>query len=258
MRHDTISARFLTSRSLHERPRADKTQRRQPQVWQRAFLARRYDFPCPTLKARRSCRKSRFPRRSLEADNMAGHIGIVACSAEGAALCYRTICTEAPHEMDEHNHPEITMHTYPLASYMIPIRAGRWEEVGRLMLASARKVAQAGAEFAICPDNTIHHVRSHRTAPGPGLRRGRAGLHGDSSDHRARQESVADVGFDSLARPCSPAASSRQRLTEVTRLQAAFRCSRSGRRHGGAPAGRGLAMPPFVGCPPKPRPRIRA
>ncbi len=27
---------------------------------------------------------------------MTKHIGIVACSAEGAALCYRTICTEAP------------------------------------------------------------------------------------------------------------------------------------------------------------------
>jgi len=89
---------------------------------------------------------------------MARHIGIVACSAEGAALCYRTICTEAPHEMGEHNHPEITMHTFPLATYMVAIRAGRWEEVGRLMLASAHKVAQAGADFAICPDNTIHQA----------------------------------------------------------------------------------------------------
>ena len=25
---------------------------------------------------------------------MAAHIGIVACSAEGAALCYRTLCME--------------------------------------------------------------------------------------------------------------------------------------------------------------------
>lgn len=37
---------------------------------------------------------------------MAKHIGIVACSAEGAALCYRTICAEAPKEMGEHTHPE--------------------------------------------------------------------------------------------------------------------------------------------------------
>jgi aspartate racemase len=89
---------------------------------------------------------------------MAKHIGIVACSAEGAALCYRTICSEAPHRMGEHSHPEITMHTHPLSDYMVHIRAGDWEKVADLMLSSARKVAQAGADFAICPDNTIHQA----------------------------------------------------------------------------------------------------
>jgi aspartate racemase len=89
---------------------------------------------------------------------MTKHIGIVACSAEGAALCYRTICTEAAQFLGEHNHPEITMHTYPLSDYMVPIKQGRWEQVAQIMLASAQKVAQAGAEFAICPDNTIHQA----------------------------------------------------------------------------------------------------
>lgn len=89
---------------------------------------------------------------------MASHIGIVACSAEGAALCYRTICAEAPREMGEHCHPEISMHTHPLSAYMTHIRAGRWDQVGRLMLSSARKVAAAGAQFAVCPDNTIHQA----------------------------------------------------------------------------------------------------
>ena len=89
---------------------------------------------------------------------MAKHIGIVACSAEGAALCYRTICAEAPREMGEHCHPEITMHTYPLSEYMIHIRAGVWEEVANLMLSSAHKLAGMGADFAICPDNTIHQA----------------------------------------------------------------------------------------------------
>jgi aspartate racemase len=89
---------------------------------------------------------------------MAKHIGIVACSAEGAALCYRTICSEAPQEMGEHRHPEITMHTHPLSDYMVYIRAGDWKKVAGLMLSSARKVAQAGADFAICPDNTIHQA----------------------------------------------------------------------------------------------------
>lgn len=89
---------------------------------------------------------------------MAKHIGIVACSAEGAALCYRTICTEAASQMSEHNHPEITMHTYPLSQYMVHIRAGNWEKVGRLMVRSAQIVAQVGADFVICPDNTIHQA----------------------------------------------------------------------------------------------------
>jgi aspartate racemase len=89
---------------------------------------------------------------------MTKHIGIVACSAEGAALCYRTICIEAPQFLGEHNHPEITMHTHPLADYIARIEQGRWEQVGQLMLSSVHKVAQAGAELAICPDNTIHQA----------------------------------------------------------------------------------------------------
>jgi len=86
------------------------------------------------------------------------HIGIVAGSAEGAALCYRTICLEAPAVMGEHNHPEITMNSVPMAEYMPHIRANDWEAVARLLAASAHKVAQAGADFAICPDNTYHQA----------------------------------------------------------------------------------------------------
>ncbi|MBA7481890.1 MAG: amino acid racemase [Dehalococcoidia bacterium] len=89
---------------------------------------------------------------------MAKHIGIVACSAEGAALCYRTICTEAPEMLGKYAHPEVTMHTFPLADYMRYIEADDWENVAGLMLASVKKVAAAGAEFAICPDNTIHQA----------------------------------------------------------------------------------------------------
>jgi len=86
------------------------------------------------------------------------HIGIVAGSAEGAALCYRTICLEAPAFMGEHNHPEITMNSWPMAEYMPHIVANDWESVAKLMAASAQKVARAGADFAICPDNTYHQA----------------------------------------------------------------------------------------------------
>lgn len=89
---------------------------------------------------------------------MVKHIGIAACSAEGAALCYRTICAEAPLKMGEHCHPEITMHTHPLSEYMIHIRAGDWESVGALMISSAKILAGAGADFVISPDNTIHQA----------------------------------------------------------------------------------------------------
>jgi aspartate racemase len=86
------------------------------------------------------------------------HIGIVAGSAEGAALCYRTICLEAPAFMGEHNHPEVTMNSVPMAEHMRHIRANDWEAVAELLFASALKVAQAGADFAICPDNTYHQA----------------------------------------------------------------------------------------------------
>jgi aspartate racemase len=86
------------------------------------------------------------------------HIGIVAGSAEGAALCYRTICLEAPAILGEHNHPEITMNSVPLAEHMRLIRANDWESLAVVLAASAHKVAQAGADFAICPDNTYHQA----------------------------------------------------------------------------------------------------
>lgn len=89
---------------------------------------------------------------------MAQHIGIVACSAEGAALCYRTICLEAFPLMGEHNHPQVTLNSLPMAEHMRHIARDDWEGVGELLLASAEKVAGAGAAFAICPDNTCHQA----------------------------------------------------------------------------------------------------
>ena len=84
------------------------------------------------------------------------HVGIVAVSAEGAALCYRTLCIEGAERFGLHAHPEVSLHTFPLADYMRHADAGRWEEVGELLLASAAKLASIGADFAICPDNTVH------------------------------------------------------------------------------------------------------
>lgn len=86
------------------------------------------------------------------------HIGIVGCSAEGAALCYKTICAEGAQLLGPHAHPEISMHTPSLAKYVECLERNDWQGVGELMLASAHKLAKIGADFLICPDNTIHQA----------------------------------------------------------------------------------------------------
>lgn len=92
---------------------------------------------------------------------MTKHIGIVGCSAEGASLCYRTICIEGAELHRPYSHPEVSMHTPSLGDYMQLIYRGDWEGVGELMLLSADKLALIGADFLICPDNTIHRALPH-------------------------------------------------------------------------------------------------
>jgi aspartate racemase len=89
---------------------------------------------------------------------MPRHIGIVGCSAEGAALCYRTICAEGARLLGPHAHPEVSMHTPSLADYMQCIDRDDWRGVGTVMLSSASKLATIGADFLICPDNTMHQA----------------------------------------------------------------------------------------------------
>lgn len=86
------------------------------------------------------------------------HVGIVACSAEGAALCYRTFCSEAAALMGPHAHPEVSLHGLPLADYTTCLDAGDLQGVADLMLASAHRLAAAGAQVLVCPDNTIHQA----------------------------------------------------------------------------------------------------
>lgn len=95
------------------------------------------------------------------------HIGIVACSAEGAALCYRSICNAAAQRMGPHQHPEITLHSLPLADYVDCLEQHDLAGVAELMLHSARKLASVGADFLICPDNTIHQAMPWVLAQSP-------------------------------------------------------------------------------------------
>ena len=87
---------------------------------------------------------------------MAQHIGIVACSIPGAALCYETIGIEGAGLMGEWGHPEMTLHNIPMSEYTPHFDRGDWPAIAGLMLRSAEVLARAGADFLICPDNTIH------------------------------------------------------------------------------------------------------
>ena len=77
---------------------------------------------------------------------------------EGTALCYRYLCAEAAASMGEYRHPEITIHSFPLADYMRFVSRLDWEGVAGLLIESAGRAARAGADFAICPANTTHEA----------------------------------------------------------------------------------------------------
>jgi aspartate racemase len=85
-------------------------------------------------------------------------IGIVASSAEGAALCYRTICAEGAELLGRYGHPEVAMHGHNFADYVKFVEAGDWAGVAELMLSSSEKLARAGADFLIAPVNTVHQA----------------------------------------------------------------------------------------------------
>ncbi len=86
------------------------------------------------------------------------HIGILGVSAEGAALCYRTICVEAGRRLGGEHHPQVTMHTNDLGEIFGLSERGDWEKIGDWLLDSAEKLARVGAEFLVCPDNTVHQT----------------------------------------------------------------------------------------------------
>jgi aspartate racemase len=89
---------------------------------------------------------------------MVKHVGIIAVSFEGAALCYRTLCEKAMAGSGSLDHPEVSVHNHSLKRYMDCIEKDDWDGVAELMVSSAKKLAAAGADFAVCPDNTVHRA----------------------------------------------------------------------------------------------------
>jgi aspartate racemase len=71
--------------------------------------------------------------------------------------------------MGRRTHPEVTMHTLPLHAYLDLIDRDDWEGVAGLMSRSGAALARAGAEFLICPNNTLHLAYDHVKATIPWL-----------------------------------------------------------------------------------------
>ena len=84
------------------------------------------------------------------------HVGILAHSAEGATLCYRTMWLEGVRRMGAHNHPEITLTGIGMHQMLEAWDRGDLETLRAMFMADARKLAAAGADFFVLPDNTAH------------------------------------------------------------------------------------------------------
>ena len=98
-------------------------------------------------------------------------VGIVAHSFEGAALCFITACREGAVYLGPHMHPNIVMSAVPMALSMPGWEADDYSAVGKFLAEGVQMVADAGADFYVCPDNTAHIVLEQIAAdlPIPGL-----------------------------------------------------------------------------------------
>ena len=98
-------------------------------------------------------------------------IGIVAHSAEGAALCFLTACREGAVHLGPHMHPNIVMSAVPMGLSMAAWEANDHLAVAKFLTQGVQQVADAGADFFVCPDNTAHIALEQVAAdlPLPGL-----------------------------------------------------------------------------------------
>jgi len=92
------------------------------------------------------------------------HLGILAHSVEGALLCMRTFCHEGFRKLGPHRHPDVTLDCIEMAASMDAWDAGDHATVRATLMTSADRLARAGADFFVCPDNTAHIALE---TPGP-------------------------------------------------------------------------------------------
>ena len=152
---------------------------------------------------------SNFMRLDTNVSDMK-HIGILAHSFEGAALCYRETCLEGVRRLGPHLHPEVTMTGIAMHFMMDAYERGDHSAVRALFEEDIRKLAAAGADFFVCPDNTAHIALEL-----PGEPFSIPGLHiGEVVAEQARQEGrrkVAVLGTDyTMTGPVYPGALGRR------------------------------------------------
>jgi len=83
-------------------------------------------------------------------------IGILAHSADGAALCFLEMVRESARRLGEHQHPEITLSILPMAPTLEPYERGDLATVRDHLARTAERLANAGCAFFVCSDNTAH------------------------------------------------------------------------------------------------------
>ena len=98
---------------------------------------------------------------------MRHHIGILAHSADGAALCYLEIIRESARLLGEHEHPELTLSILPMGAVLPCYRRGDLAGVNAQLARTAGRLAAAGCVFFACPDNTAHIALDAATEPYP-------------------------------------------------------------------------------------------
>ncbi len=119
------------------------------------------------------------------------HIGILAHSFEGATLCFRTACLEGVKRLGAHMHPEITMTCSPMALVLDAWDRGDNAALRQFFMEDARKIAAAGADFFVLPDNTAHIAMEFPGEPFP-----IPGLHiGEVVAEKARRDGRTKVGI---------------------------------------------------------------
>jgi aspartate racemase len=94
------------------------------------------------------------------------HLGILAHSTEGACLCFLAFCQEGTRVLGSHVYPDITL-DYIAFGHSVPAwDAGDYDSIRATLSVSVDRLARAGADFFICPDNTAHLALER---PGPAL-----------------------------------------------------------------------------------------